>query len=165
VSAYNEEFTVSEHYSMAEIKRRVNSWLNSHSGRDYVMEVVSERHVILTKAKHDMKICGYGCIGIILSSFLVVPFLMTVPFYSFEAIMNVMMGFVAIIGIIMSITVAFFCLKPEKAVFEMKFGIEIPIQIHIRRSGELQKSAYEYESLKSAILGGADPLGGPAPIY
>lgn len=162
---FDDEFTVPDNYSMADIKHKVKSWLASPPGREYVMEVVSEKHVILTKAKHDMKICCYGCVGMILSIFLLIPFMMTLPTYSFEAVMNAMGAYVAVISVIMVITVAFFCLKPEKVVFEMRFGNEVPIQIHIRRFGDLKKSAYEYESLKSTIIGGADPLGGPAPTY
>ena len=160
---FDDEITVPDNYSMSDIKHKVKSWLASPPGREYVMEVVSERHVILTKAKHDLKICCYGCVGMILSTFLFIPFLMTLPSYSYEAIFGAMGGIIAVIGAIMAITIAFFCLKPEKVVFEMRFGNEVPIQIHIQRSGDLQKSAYEYDSLKAAIGGGADPLGGPAP--
>ncbi len=161
----DDEITVPDNYTMEDIKKRVKSWLVTPSGQEYVMEVVSEKHVILTKAKHDMKICCYGCVGMFLSVFLMIPFLITQPTYSYEALLNAMAGYVAVIGVIMAITVAFFCLKPQKAVFEMRFGNELPIKIQIHRSGELKKSAYEYESLKSAILGGADPFGGPALNY
>ena len=123
------------------------------------MEVVSERHVILTKAKHDLKICCYGCVGMILSGFLLVPLLMTLPSYSYEAIFGAMGGIIAVIGAIMAITIAFFCLKPAKVVFEMRFGNEVPIQIRIQRSGDLQKSAHEYDSLKAAIGGGRHDQG------
>ncbi|MHA1964067.1 MAG: hypothetical protein ACXACG_01185 [Candidatus Thorarchaeota archaeon] len=161
---FNDEFTVSENYSMADIKHKVRSWLASPPGREYVMEVVSERHVILTKAKHDMKICCFGCAAMIVSIFLFIPIVMTLPLYTYEALMNAVAGFIGVVGVIMAITVAIFCLRPDKAVFEMRFGNEIPIQIQIHRTGDLQKSAHEYESLKSAILGGADTFGGPAPI-
>jgi hypothetical protein len=162
---FDDEITVPDNYSMSDIKHKVKSWLASPPGREYVMEVVSEKHVILTKAKHDLKICCYGCVGMFLSVFLLVPFVMTLPTYSYEALLNVMGGYIAVIGVIMAITVAIFCLKPEKVAFEMRFGDEVPIKIRIHRSGELQKSAPEYDSLKAAIGSGADPLGGPAPTY
>ena len=57
---FDEEFVLPDNYSMGDIKQRVKNWQGSPYGTDYVMEVVSERHIILTKAKHDMKIC---CIG------------------------------------------------------------------------------------------------------
>ncbi len=162
--SYDDEITVSESTTMDELKYKVKSWLASSNGRDYEMEVVSERHIILTKAKHDMKVCCYGCICMILSIFLTIPFFMfTIP-YNEQAFLGAMMVYVGLIGAIMVITTAIFCLKPEKAVFEMRFGSDIPIRIHIHRTGEMQKSAYEYESLKSTITGGADPLGGPSPI-
>ncbi len=162
---FDDEITVPDNYSMSDIKHMVKSWLASPPGREYVMEVVSERHVILTKAKHDLKICCYGCVGMIAGTFLFIPSLMTLPSYSYEALLGAMGGIIAVIGAIMAITIAFFCLKPEKAVFEMRFGNEVPIRIRIQRSGDLQKSAHEYDSLKAAIGSGADPLGGPAPTY
>ncbi len=162
--SYDDEITVSESISMEDLKYKVKSWLASSYGRDYVMEVVSERHVILTKAKHDMKVCCYGCICMILSVFLTIPlFMFTVP-YNEQAFMGAIMAYMGLIGVIMAVTAAIFCLKPEKAVFEIRFGSDIPIRVHIHRSGEIQKSAYEYETLKSTITGGADPLGGPSPI-
>jgi hypothetical protein len=65
----------------------------------------------------------------------------------------------------MVITFAVFCLRPEKAVFELRFGNEIPIQVYIHRSGEVEKSSYEYASLKDSILGGYSQHDGPAPTY
>jgi uncharacterized membrane protein len=167
VEVYSDEFTVPDNYSMEDIKHRVRSWLASPSGTDYVMEVVSERHVILTKSKHDLKICCYGCIAMIASIFLLVFIMIGIsfPMYSYAALMNAMMGYVAVIGVIMAITIAVFCLKPEKAVFEMRFGNEIPIQVYIHRSGEVDKSAYEYTALKDAIQGGYSQHDGPAPTY
>ena len=162
---FDDEITVPDNYSMSDIKHMVKSWLASPPGGEYVMEVVSERHVILTKAKHDMKICCYGCVGMFASTFLLIPFLITLYPFTYEAILGAMGVIIAVIGAIMVITVAVFCLKPRKVTFEMRFGNEIPIQIRIRRSGELQKSAHEYDSLKDAIGGRADPLGGPAPTY
>lgn len=167
MEVYSDEFTVPDNYSMEDIKHRVRSWLASPSGTDYVMEVVSERHVILTKSKHDLKICCYGCIAMIASIFLLVFIMIGIsfPMYSYAALMNAMMGYVAVIGVIMAITIAVFCLKPEKAVFEMRFGNEIPIQVYIHRSGEVDKSAYEYTALKDAIQGGYSQHDGPAPTY
>ncbi len=161
----DDEITVPDNYSMSDIKRMVNSWLASPPGREYVMEVVSERHVILTKAKHDMKICCYGCVAMLVSTFAMIPFLMTLPPYNYEAMLGAVGVIIAVIGAVMAITVAVFCLKPNKAVFEMRFGNELPIQIRISRTGDLQKSEHEYNSLKAAIGGGADPLGGPSPTY
>lgn len=167
MEVYGEEFAVPDNYSMEDIKSRVRLWLASPYGTDYVMEVVSERHVILTKAKHDMKICCYGCVAMIASIFLLVFIMMGAgfPLYNYAALLNAMMAYVAVIGVIMAITVAIFCLRPEKAVFELKFGTDIPIQVYIRRSGELDKSADEYASLKDSILGGFSQHGGPAPTY
>lgn len=167
MEVYSDEFTVPDNYSMEDIKHRVRLWLASPSGTDYVMEVVSERHVILTKSKHDLKICCYGCIAMIASIFLLVFIMIgfSFPSYSYEAFLNAMMGYVAVIGVIMAITIAVFCLKPEKAVFEMRFGNEIPIQVYIHRSGEVDKSAYEYAALKNAIQGGYSQQDGPAPTY
>ena len=162
---FDDEITVPDNYSMSDIKYRVNSWLASPPGREYVMEVVSERHVILTKAKHDLKICCYGCVGMILSVFLLLAFMMTLPIYSYEAVLEAMGVYIAVIGVVMVIAVFVFCLKPKKVTYEMRFGNEVPIQIRIRRSGDLEKSIHEYNSLKAAIGGGADPLGGPAPTY
>ena len=167
MEVYSDEFAVPDNYSMEDIKSRVKYWLASPMGNEYVMEVVSERHVILTKAKHDMKICCYGCVAMIASIFILVMIMIGFgfPMYSYIAFMNAMMAYVAVIGVIMALTVAVFCLRPEKAVFELRFGTKIPIQIHIYRSGEVEKSAHEYASLKNAILGGYSPQDGPSPVY
>jgi hypothetical protein len=171
VSAQSDEFTMPENYSMEDVKHRVKSWLAYPPGNEYVMEVLSDRHVILTKAKHNMRICCYGCIAMIASIFLFVMIMLgiNIPVYSYEAMMNAVMGavmiYIAIIGVIMVVTVAAFCLKPEKAVFELRFGNDIPISVYIQRSGELEKSAHEYVALKKAILGGALPGDGPVPTY
>jgi hypothetical protein len=167
VEVYSDEFVVSDNYSMEDIKHRVKYWLASPMGKEYLMEVVSDRHVILTKAKHDMKICCYGCIAMIASIIVLVMIMVGFgfPMYNYAAFLNAMMAYVAVIGIIMALTVAVFCLRPEKAVFELRFGTDIPIQVYVQRSGEVQKSAYEYASLKDAILGGYSPQEGPSLGY
>ena len=161
-----DEITLPDNYSMADIKYRVNSWRASFTGKDYIMEVISEKHVILTKAKHDLKICCYGCVAMIASIFLLIPLLIGMSYPpSYTAFMNIMIGYVAVIGVIMVITAGIFCLRPEKAVIELRFGDEMPIHVYVRRSGEIQKSAYEYAALKDAILGGYSKESGPSPTY
>ncbi|MFW9963219.1 MAG: hypothetical protein ACFFCX_06635 [Candidatus Sifarchaeia archaeon] len=49
MSSFNDEFTVPENYSMEDVKYKVMSWNASYLGKDYIMEVRSERHIILTK--------------------------------------------------------------------------------------------------------------------
>jgi hypothetical protein len=164
VEVFGDEFAVPDNYSMEDIKHRVKYWLASPLGKEYVMEVVTERHVILTKTKHDMKICCYGCIAMIASIFVLVLIMIGVgfPMYNYAAFLTAMMAYVLVIGIIMALTVAAFCLRPEKAVFELRFGTDMPIQVLVQRSGEFQKSAHEYVALKDAILGGYSPQDGPS---
>lgn len=56
----HDELTLPENYSMEDIKSRVKSCLDSPMGSEYVMEVVHERHIILSKSKHDMRVCCAG---------------------------------------------------------------------------------------------------------
>ena len=164
--SFDEEFTVPDNYSMEDIKHRVRSWQASPIGVDYVIEVVSERHIILTKSKHDMRICCVGCAAEIIGSFLVVAIIMGTVGYPFDynELMNAVAGAIGVIGVIMAIFIGLFCLRPQKSIIEMRFGHELPIKIQIRRSGEIQKSQYEYASIKSELLGGSQQ-GGPSPTF
>ncbi len=158
--SFDDEFSVPDNYSMEDIKYRVRNWQASPTGADYVIEVVSERHIILTKSKHDMKICCVGCVVEFISTIVIVAFIFGTVGYDYNALMNAMAGVFGVIGVIMAIFVGLFCLRPEKAVFEMRFGNEMPIKVQIQRSGELQKSAHEYASLKSELHGDSQS-GGP----
>ena len=142
---YDDEFTVSENYSMEDIKHIVRSWLASPMGAEYIMEVVNERHIKLTKSKHDMKICCVGCVAEIIAAVIAAGFLIgTVSYpYDYTNMMNAIAGIIGVVGVIMTIFIGLFCLRPEKAIFEMRFGSEIPIKIHVHRSGEIQKAAHE----------------------
>ena len=164
--SFDEEFTVPEHYSMEDLKHRVRSWQASPTGTDYVIEVVSERHIILSKSKHDLRICCVGCAAEIIGTFLVIMVIMgtiTYP-YDYNDLMNVAFGAIGVVGVIMAIFIGLFCLRPQKSVIEMRFGHEIPIKIQVRRSGEIEKSQYEYASLKSELQGGSQ-RGGPSPTF
>lgn len=164
--SFDDEFSVPDNYSMEDIKHRVKSWQASPAGVDYVIEVVSEKHIILTKSKHDMRICCVGCAAELIGGFLVVALMigtMSYP-YDYNDLMNAAAGAVGVIGVVMAIFIGIFCLRPEKAVIEMRFGNEMPIKIQIKRSGEIQKSAHEYASLKTE-LSGTSQRGGPAPTF
>lgn len=163
---FDDEFTVPEHYSMEDLKHRVRSWQASSAGADYVIEVVSERHIILTKSKHDMRICCVGCAAELIGTFLVIMVIMgTMSYpYDYNDFLNVAVGLVGVVGVIMAIFIGLFCLKTHKSVIEMRFGHEIPIKIQVRRSGEIEKSQYEYRSIKSELLGGSE-RGGPSPTF
>ncbi len=148
----HDELTLPENYSMEDVKSRVKSWLASPMGSEYVMEVVHERHIILSKSKHDMRVCCAGCVTTCVGSILVAAIVVAVVgIYDYYAFMNAMMGGISIILVVMGIFVAIFCLRPQKAIIEMRFGTEIPIKVSIYRSGELEKSANEYMSLKNSI--------------
>ncbi|MHA3963331.1 MAG: hypothetical protein AM325_007295 [Candidatus Thorarchaeota archaeon SMTZ1-45] len=148
----HDELTLPDNYSMEDIKSRVKSWLASPMGSEYVMEVVHERHIILSKSKHDMRVCCVGCITTCASIILVVMIVIgTVGIYDYYALMNAMILAMGIVMMIMVIFVAIFCLRPQKAVIEMRIGNEIPIKVSILRSGELEKSAHEYFSLRNSI--------------
>ncbi len=145
---------------MEDIKRRVKSWHASYLGKNYTMEIKSERHIILTKAKHDMKICCYPCIFIVISAFVLVM----LPILSYQAALAITMGYIIVLFAVMAITVAWFCLKPAKSEYSITFSQETPIRIRVHAVGELDKSAHEYSSLKNSIQSN-NQSSGPGLVY
>ena len=155
MSAFTDEFTAPDSYTMDEIKRRVMSWNASPLGKEYIMEVKSEHHIILTKSKHDMRICFYPCIAVLLGIPIIFMLLMASPYTSVFAIF----GYLALVLVVEVISVYFFCLNPEKAEYSITFSHEIPIRIRVVGTGEIGKSAYEYQTLKDSLYGGRHDQG------
>lgn len=144
---FTEEFEAADSDTMEDIKRRVKSWHASYLGKDYTMEIKSERHIIFSKAKHDMKICCYPCIIIVISAFAIVM----LPILSYQAAMAFVFGYIIFIFAVQAISVAWFCLKPAKSEYSITFSQETPIRIRVHAVGELDKSAHEYSGLKNSI--------------
>ncbi|MHA1964068.1 MAG: hypothetical protein ACXACG_01180 [Candidatus Thorarchaeota archaeon] len=155
MAIFNDEFTVPDNYSMEDIKRRVISWNSSHLGKEYIMEVKSERHIILTKAKHDMKICCYPCIALLLGIPVLFMFMLSSPYAAMFGIFI----YIGIVIVVEVISVYFFCLNPEKAEYDITFSHEMPIRVRVVGSGEIGKSAHEYESLKDSLYGSRQDQG------
>jgi hypothetical protein len=141
---------------MEEVKSRVKSWLASGTGHEYVLEVVSERHIILTKAKHDVKIfCCYPCIISMIGVFVIVFIAVRLP--PLQAVYLICAGCVTLVGLTMVIAAWQFFLNPKKVVFELKFSETVPIGVTIHSSSNyLSESRYEYDSLSSAVRGISD---------
>jgi hypothetical protein len=150
MSAFNDEFTVPENYTMADVKHRVKSWNASYLGKDYIMEVKSEHHIILTKTKHDMKICFYPCIALLLGIPLVFMFMMASPYAALFGIFT----YVALVIIVEVVAVYLFCLNPKKAEYNITFSNEMPIRVRVTATGEIGMSAHEYQGLKDSLYGG-----------
>ena len=155
MSVFNDEFTVPENYTMDDIKRRVMSWNASHLGKEYIMEVKSERHIILTKAKHDMRICFYPCIALLLGIPIVFMLFMASPYTAVFAIF----GYLALVLIVETVSVYLFCLNPEKAEYSITFSHEIPIRVRVIGTGEIGKSSHEYQGLKDNLYGSRQDQG------
>ncbi len=160
MSGFIDDFQAPDYVTMDEIKRRVISWQRSYAGKDYVLQVKSERHVILTKTKHDLKVCCYPCIIIVLSAFVIVMF----PIYSYAFALAITFGYIAFIMIVMIVAYGYFFLNPKKAEYTLMFSYETPINIRIHARGAIAESAHEYQSLKSSILGGRQEPG-PGLVY
>ena len=148
---FNDEFSVPDNYSMEDIKRRVMSWNASYLGKDYIMEVKSERHIILTKSKHDLKLCFYPCIALLCGIPILFMFMMASPG---AAIMGVFV-YLGIVIVVEVISVYFFCLNPKKAEYSITFSHEMPIRVRVVGTGEIAASAHEYKGLKDSIYGGS----------
>lgn len=151
MSAFKDEFTVPENYSMDDIKRRVKSWNASPVGSEYIMEVKSDRHIILSKAKHDMKICFIPCIA----PFVLIPILFLFAGAGYSGFFFGLMVYLALVMAIEVWAVYKFCLNPKKAVYEIMFSNEMPIRVHVYASGEIEASAHEYRALKDSLYGGS----------
>jgi hypothetical protein len=155
VSAFKDEFIVPDNYSMEDIKHRVKSWNASPLGEDYIMEVKSDRHIILTKAKHDLKLCFLPCIA---------PFVGLPILFLFVAAgpSGFLFGMAVYLVLILAIeiwAVYKFCLNPKKAVYEIMFSNEMPIRIHVYASGEIAASAHEYRALRDSLYGSSGDQG------
>ncbi len=140
---------------MDDIKRRVMSWNASYLGKDYIMEVKSDRHIILTKSKHDMKLCFYPCIASLLGIPIMFMLLMASPYAALFAIF----GYIAFVVIIQLVAVYRFCLNPKKAEYSITFSHEMPIRVRVVGLGEMQESAHEYRGLKDSLYGGQGDQG------
>ena len=151
----NDEFTVSENYSMDDIKRRVMSWNASMSGKDYIMEVMHERHIVLTKAKHDMKICCYPCIALLCGIPILFLMLMASPGAGFFGIF----AYLGLVIVVEVISVYLFCLNPKKAEYSITFSNDMPIRVRVIGTGEMDASAHEYRALKDQLYGGRSDQG------
>ena len=155
---YSNQFEI-PNASMDEIKVRVKSWLASYEGTDYFMEIVNERHVKISKTKHDMKICGYGCATYCIAS-IGAPFLLIAAMpTSVTAAMSLILGYMLLIMMIIPIFMGLFCLKPNKVEFDVRFSHEYPIRVMIVASGNmLDKAQYDYDSFLNALNPGSfDP--------
>ena len=153
---FTEEFEAADSDTMEDIKRKVKSWHASYLGNKYTLEIKSERHIILTKAKHDMKICCYPCIILIISAFVIAM----LPYLSYLAAI----GYIIFIFAVMIGAVGWFCLKPAKSEYSITFSHETPIHIRVDAVGELDKSAHEYSSLKNSIQSN-NKSSGPGLVY
>jgi hypothetical protein len=138
--------------NMEEIKFRVKSWLSSYEGNDYFMEVLSERHIKISKTKQDPKICVYGCCTYCIGTFLGVIFIMSIYLGSIIATMNAIFGLVLILVMVEPIFVAWFCLKPNKVEFNARFSYEEPIRVIIVASGNMfESSRHDYQSFLHSL--------------
>ncbi len=146
----NDEFTVPENYTMDDIKRRVMSWNASMLGKDYIMEVINEHHIILTKSKHDMKICCYPCIALLCG----IPILLMLTMGSPALGVFSLFGYLALVIVVEVISVYLFCLNPKKAEYSITFSHDMPIRVRVVGSGEMDVSAHEYKGLKDSLCGG-----------
>ena len=137
--------------SMDDLKTRVKSWL-SVEGHEYVLQIVSDRHIILTKAKHDVKIfCCYPFLVSMIGIFVIISISLSLPFA--QAVSLMFLGSIALVGFVMAVSAWQFFLNPKKVVFEVRFSEGIPITVSIHASGNyLSKSRYDYDTLNSAIL-------------
>ena len=135
---------------MDDIKRRVMSWNASMLGKDYIMEVKHERHIILTKAKHDMKLCFVPCVG----PFLGIPIIFLFAAAGPSGFLFGFFTWFAFVIILEVWAVYMFCLNPKKAEYSITFSPEIPIHVRVIGTGEMEQSAHEYKALKDSIYGG-----------
>ena len=155
MSSFNDEFSVPDNDTMDDIKRRVMSWNASYLGKDYIMEVVSERHIVLTKSKHDLKLCFYPCIASLLGLPIVFMLFIASPYTALFGIFV----YLAIVIIVQLIAVFMFCLNPKKAEYSITFSHEMPIRVRVVGVGEMHESAHEYRGLKDGLHGGQGDQG------
>ncbi len=156
---YSEQFEI-PNASMEEVKDRVKYWLSSFQGAEYLMEVVSERHVKISKTKHDLKICAYGCIVYIIS-IAALPFIVFPMVTSPATALTMIFTYMLVILLVLPIFIGLFCLKPNKAEFDVRFSMEYPIRVMIVASGNMLKdSMYDYDGFKEA-LNPSGFVGGP----
>ena len=138
--------------TMEEIKYRVKSWLSSFQGNDYFMEVLSERHIKVAKPKQDPKICAYGCCTYIGGAFLGAFVLIGLSPGSYEAAFSLVFGYIFVLLMILPIFIGWFCLKPNKVEFDVRFSNEEPIRVMVVASGNMfESSRHDYQSFLAAL--------------
>ena len=143
-----EEYEVPSHFTLEEIKARVKGWLDTIVGRDYRLKVLSERNITLTKERHDLKVCGVSCVISCLAPFLLIPLM----FGSVQGILIGIGGMILLIGITMAAGIGYYCLKPQRVIFTLRFTDDQPIRVVVSGEGVLIKARGDYENLKSTIL-------------
>ena len=88
--------------SMDDLKARVKSWL-SEVGHECIFQIVSDRHIILTKAKHDVKIfCCYPCIISMIGIFGIIFISLTLPIV--QALSLIFFGSIVLVGLVIIVS-------------------------------------------------------------
>ena len=138
---YSSQFEIPNE-NLEQIKHRVKAWLSSYAHPDYFLEVISERHVKVSKVKHDTKICAYGCVTFFLAAF-VGSFILIASFYRGGDISMIFI-YLFLVMMTMPFFTGWFCLHPNKIEFEVIFSNEYPIRVSVVASGNLL-AAYQQD--------------------
>ncbi|MFW9956275.1 MAG: hypothetical protein ACFFD3_17145 [Candidatus Thorarchaeota archaeon] len=146
---YSSKFEIPNE-NLEQIKQRVKAWLSSFSHPDYALEVISERHVKISRVKHDLKICVYGCITMFVMAF-AGAFVLIGAFYASRDI-SVVFIYLFLVMMTEPLFIGWFCLYPNKIQFEVTFSNEYPIKVYVIASGNLLEAyQQEYYSFLKAL--------------
>jgi hypothetical protein len=145
-----DEFKLAFDTTMYDVKAKVSQWHRSQHGKDYVLSVKSENHIVLKKSKYNMTICcctaAFALFGVASLGGLYFP-----PGTTVYEILDVLSFYSVIIitGIIVGLTL--FCAFPTKAEYLFTFHKGPPIHVTVYGKGAIDKTIQEYHSLRNTL--------------
>jgi hypothetical protein len=146
---YSNQFEI-PNGNLEQVKQRVRAWLSSFANPDYSLEVISERHVKISRVKHNTMVCVYGCITTFIAAF-AGAFMFVASYYASGDI-SVFFLYLFLVMMTEPLFIGWFCLYPNKIEFEVTFTNEYPIKVHVVASGNLLEAyQQDYYSFLKAL--------------
>lgn len=147
---HRDEFELSSDMTLFDVKSKVSQWHGSQLGKDYVLSVKAENHIVLTKSKLNMNICWctgvFAAIGVFSIGGLYFPPGTTV--YEILQVLSIY-AVVIITGIIVGITLL--CGFQTRVEYSFTFHDGSPIHVSVYGKGAIDKTIQEYLSLRNTL--------------
>jgi hypothetical protein len=147
---HRDEFELAFDTTIYVVKAKVSQWHRLQHGKNYVLSVKSENHIILKESKYNMTIC---CCTAVFAAFGVASLegVYFPPETTVYEILEVLSIYSVIIftGIIIGLTL--FCAFPTKVKYSFTFHERPPIHVTVYGKGAIDKTIQEYHSLRNTL--------------